>query len=437
MKRMSGLTGGFFGCAILTRDQKNLLLSMSFLFIATGLSIIFINTFLYWAVMQADGTSARAMNTVLRYNLFFFASTCVFSVVAGLLSRYLPGARMSVGLVCYASLYVLLLVFGEDVPRYEWLLGILAGLGASFYHISYNAAIIGFTGERGRGYYMCMQNVITALAGILAPFLTGIVLSVVGGLRGYQSIFTASLLLLVASEVVSTRLPHIAKSKQSNFFLKLLTKIFTNKALVAASIAEAIRGIRDGVMIFLPITLLMVMGAPVAVVGLYILVCTLLQAVSSRLVRRTLYFSNSLRFLGIAVIAAIAAPLFFIWQISAVSVFAYGVITSITYGFFLLPSVLYYHQAVGSLSDIPKRPADGMAVRDFCLNLGRTAGVAILLMIPKEMIWLAYAMVGLGLSQLLVMFFYSFASKYSLQGTQQFSAEQETLGCEHGSQSPM
>ncbi len=416
MKRLGSLSGGLFGSRLLTRDQKNLLYAMTLFFIATGISSVFVNTFLYVAGSDADSThTLSGITLVVVYNLFFFASACVFSGVSGMLVRIVPGLRMCAGLILNAALYFLLLLYREEVLSVTWLLGILGGAGIACYNIAYNAAVNDLTDGRGRDCYVGFQYIVTAVLGLVAPLGAGLVLGTTDGVRGYQSIFTVSLLLFIAATVMAAKLPRSARMRNKRGFVRILARSVSNSAFASAAVAEMLHGMHSGVVTFLAPVLLMTIGAPIQMIGVYVLVCAALGLAGGFVIRHVLSAAKDFRRLMLAAVTAAVSPLFLLAGINSMSIFAVGILTSATFAFFIEPSCMIYHRVVGALSDGPRRAADGNAVRDFYLNLGRMAGAAVLLIVSKEMMHIVYALIALGILQLAAPVLYGYADKKALR----------------------
>lgn len=411
LKKLSSLAGNLFGGGVLTHDQKALLSAVTLQFCATAVSGVFINTFLYTSAATPETGTMAGLSIVVRYNLFFCISVCLFSAVVGVLgSRMRAKMGMMLGLAFTGALYVLLLAYGQFVGRYALLLGVFGGLGSSFYSISYNSMMTGVTGDRVRGMFVGLSGLGSAACGILLPLISGFIIWGVPRFNGYLGVFGASLILLTASAIVSLRIVSPGLPERREGILHHIARPLRSRAFAAAAAAEVVRGLPAGVMIFLAPTLLVMTGMEPVMVGVYASVCAALQVGSGFLIGRWMTPDNRVSYLLIASTATCVSCFFFLIHMGPVAVFAYGIFTSIVYAFLVSPSFEIYYHAVGTVPDVVRRTGSDMAAREFYLNLGRSLGVALLLTVRSASL-IPYIVALLGVTQLLVPVFYRMAER--------------------------
>lgn len=418
IRKLNDYASGLLGSGLLVHGQGAFLAAVLLQFLATALSGVFINTFLYTAGLPSETGTVYSLRSVVDYNLCFCLSVCFFSAVVGVLGgRMRAKAGMMLGLAFYAAVYVLLTSYDKHVGQYAWLLGILGGLGSSFYAISYNTALVSLTAGRTRGAFVALSSLGTAACSVVAPLVAGFVAEYVPRMGGYIGVFAASLILLTASGIVLLLLVSPPAVEHKEGLLRHILRPARSRAFAAAAAAETVRGLFGGVMAFLAPILLVVAGAGPALVGVYACVCAGLQILSGLYVGRCMTEQNRFGYLVVACTVLCVCSFLFLINLGPVTVFLYGALTSLTYAQLMSPSFEIYYRAVGSIPDSVRRTGSDMASRECYLNLGRSLGVFCFLLASRSTL-IPYLIALLGLAQMLVPVLYRLADRWAAETEQ-------------------
>lgn len=392
--------GGLFG-ASLNSEQKTVLKVITTLYIATGLSGTFVNIFLY--------SSGDGLYNVILYNTYLYFSIVVSSVIMGFWARRIGQVNcIHIGLLLYGLLYLMLLLLQEEVVKYSLILGIVSGFGSTFFHVSYNAVVFRSTSDRGRDYYMAVQGLILALVAVVAPLSAGFFIQYIGGTKGYLMVFSVTFVVLVVSAIIASRLQKQKVKKAKSYFLSVVLMPFRRKNFTNVTIGETIRGFREGAMFFMATVLLYASIPSTALVGVYTFMCSALQIFANYTVQKHMHPYNRKKFLAIGAFAAVVSGVIFLIGANVYIIFLYGIIASLTLPFYGTSTATIYYYAISQMANSKKRSLEGMATREFYLNIGRVVGIAALLLLPKNDIdAIKIGMAVLGVSQLLVWYFFN------------------------------
>lgn len=405
-KRVKGLkliktyiVGKLHPQSYLSPELITLLTVHAIFLLAVGLSNTFINIFL-WRVQ-------KSLSIVVLFNAIHFSSVAATAIIGGWLAKRTSLTfNLRLGIVCYGILYVILLIVQDKAAHYIWILGILLGMSGGFYYISYNVLGYDFSSDDNRDYVMGIQGLVFSLATMVAPFVAGAIIESLKGLKGYILIFSVSLTLFVIAVVLSTRIPMKTVNKQ--YYIKsILLMPFKKINWRYAMAGEAIRGFREGVMMFLSNILLYALVSSELLIGYYTLICSTIQLFSFYFISRKMRPCNRKQYLFIGTIVVMAVSSIFIFRLSAVTIFAYGIITSFFITFINNPSAALIYWVIHKTPNSKKRRIEGIVAREVYLNIGRVTGVLLLLAVPEDIKVIAYVILGLGVSQIIMWYLFN------------------------------
>ena len=178
---MAGRLAGLFGLSYLSREFLRFA-RMHFLYlVATNLSGVFISTFLL-----TGGSSLRVVG--LFYILGFFFESCGYFIVASLSRTWKTTRLTRLGLALYAGSYLALLLLREQTLLLIPLTAFLASTGAAFYWLPYHNYTINYTTPDNRQQGISFMGMVGNLIVLVAPPLSGFLVSRLPGLSGYTVI---------------------------------------------------------------------------------------------------------------------------------------------------------------------------------------------------------------------------------------------------------
>lgn len=398
--------GNFFADPALTHDQRTLIAIVTLLFFGNGFSGTFVNTFLY----SAGGN----LKSVILYNIYNYCGVVVASMLIAVVGRRFTMKNcLILGMGFYVVVYVLLLYLREAAAGYVWLVGTLMALGSSFFYIPHHSLVYQRTDDRVRDLYFSRQGIFTTIGSLVAPFISGYAITAIGGTTGYLAMFSLSLLMFIVAGVIALRLERgrPVLSVRSFLFLTFRQAIKrTNYRDVL--IASVLRGVREGTMWVLVGTLLFSMSDNFAV-GIYNFVTSGLLIVSFYISQKQLRPDNRRSWLLLSTSLLAFSTLLFAIELSPLTIFTYGIITSLGMAFFNTPTASIYYHVASSLPASNRRSLEAMALQEMMLNIGRGISMVSLFFLPDSLLVLIVVMVVAGFLQFATWFFYARADKHT------------------------
>lgn len=367
--------------------------------LSIGLSNTFVNIYL-WKV-------DRSYTSIGWYNFALYCLMPIAFVGAGALAkRRHPVVTLRVGVALHGLFYALVLIGGARLAHHPFLPGVVMGIAAGFYWLSFNWLSLMFTGANARDRFYGLNGVAGAVAGMVAPTVAGFLIAQedrFGRLTGYHLIFGLSLALFGVATVVSLKLR--ARTVSGRLHPKAaLTAIRHNPLWRATLIGCTVYGTREGVFLFLVGLLIYVATGSELELGEFLLLQSALSFGSFYLVGRFTTAANRLRVMGFGAVGMACAALLFVWPISATRVLWYGSLVAVFLPLFLVPLQGAVFNQIGAMNEAGDNYVEHIIAREAFENLGRVIGVGAFLVLmwvrpgSRSIGWFA---VCLGFVQLL------------------------------------
>lgn len=354
-----------------------LLVHTSFL-IAVKLPGVFINTLLLGESNDID--------VVMMYNLFFFLTGAISMLAAApVLHRTSPGFVAVSGIVGYNILYlilILLLLNGQNVSDYHLLLATIMGVSDGFYWLAYGNLLSDTTEVKNRDSGIAIISICMSAVNLTAPLLAGWIITRGGHLKGYLIIFVLAFIVSVITAVLTIRLPksRSSKAKRAEYSLSLRLT-WENKPLRYAMLAQGNKGIREGVFSFILSVILYQLISSELMIGINNFVAALVSIFSFILMSRLLHQRNRLHYMTLAAAVLSAAAAVCLFRLNVVMIFAFTVLNSLFAGFIENSSYSNFLDRLQETSGLDTHRPEMFAINECVLVLGRSIGIAIILLI--------------------------------------------------------
>lgn len=374
--------------------QARLLLIVNVLFITAGaLSGTFVNVYLWKVKSQFAPIAWFTFATYL-------ASALTFWLAGAWVKRYNKMNALRLGMSISALFYLLVLLLGTKVVAYAALLGVVQGMANGFFWLSYNVVYFEITGPDNRDLFNGWAGLLASGGGMLAPWISGILISRMTDAKGYTLIFTLSLVLFVIGVVISFFL----KKRQSEgdyhwtFAVRSLRRDADWRWAFAALAGQ---GLREGLFGFIIGLMVYIATKSEMTLGNYWLITSAVGIVSYFAVGKWLKprYRRWGMFSGALVMTA-AVTLFF-WKVSYVTLLAFGVAVGLFYPFFSVPIISTVFDLIGTNEESARNRVEYVILREFGLDAGRLLGIVIFLIVtsfstsPVTLNWLILV-VGTG-----------------------------------------
>lgn len=354
----------------LTKDFK-LLLSIGALYsLSVALSNTFVNVYL-WRLTEG-------YFQVGIYNLAIVLTQPFFFIFAGRIAKQVDRIIVfRIGVFLLALYYSTVLMLGERVSAFLWLIGGLLGMGYGFYWLAYNVLTFEITEPETRDFFNGMVGVLGSLGGMIGPLVAGFIL--MRYLKnGYSIIFVISLSLFALATILSffmVRRP----AKGRYFFIDVLKRRKTNIHWRMITYANFSQGLREGIFAFIINLYVFLAGRSEMALGKFAFINSLVSSIAYFFAGR--FIKNSLRqkaiFLG-GLFLFLAVFIILLWP-NYVSFLIYGVIISTAYPVILVPYLSTVYDVIGAASEAGELRIEYVVVRELFLNLGRIVSVTVFL----------------------------------------------------------
>ena len=372
--------------------------------IATGMSGIFINLFLFNANAE--------MKTVVLYNVIVYFLNPFAFFFAGYFGKKFPVSfALRLGIIFYNILYILLIIFQNQAAHFLPLIAVVHALGGGFYFLGYNVMLFDFTNSQNRQQSLSLVGTIGTIVSLFAPSLAGFLITVSSGMSGYILVFSISLIVSVIATVSSIRIPNIGK-KDSYRFLELLMAARKRKNWTFAMLGEFLRGTREGMIAFLLSLLLYMAIKNENIIGLNSFLCSLLGMVGYYIAGKFMNNNNASLFmlLGASVMFVLTPVLFFYTGVGMILV--YSVLNTFTNIFVVNSSTGIMYGAIHQIPESNSKRVEAMVLRDGILNFGRAIGASCLLFVPSDLFYTVLVLLIFSAVQFLSWLFYALADKH-------------------------
>ncbi|MED4581930.1 MFS transporter [Brevibacillus choshinensis] len=356
--------------------QAKLLLFVNVLFITAGaLSGTFVNVYLWKVKSQFAPIAWYTFSTHLAGALTFW--------LAGVwVKRFNKMNALRLGMAISALFYLLVLVLGTKVVSYAALLGLVQGMAAGFFWLAFNVVYFEITGPDNRDLFNGWAGLLASGGGMIAPWISGYLISHLSDARGYTLIFTISLVLFVVGVVISFFL----KKRQSEgsyswtFAFYSLRKD-TNWRWAFGALAG--QGLREGVFGFIIGLMVYIATKSEMTLGNYWLITSAVGLGSYYVVGK--WFKPSYRKWGMlcgALVMSGVVSLFF-WQVSYATLLIFGAAVGLSYPLFSVPMISTVFDLIGTNEESARNRVEYVVLREFGLDAGRLLGILVFLVVTS------------------------------------------------------
>lgn len=178
----------------MTRNEKILIICNALFTLASGMSAVFVNVFLY---TYTGSLSVMALYTCIRIAMF-----PIFFTIAGKLARKSHyGLTLGLGLAFFALQLIYVLMFNASfgsTPSLVYLAAMLYGMGEGFYYLSLNTLNQCITTPQSRNRYLSIGGVLNNAANVIAPLIASFIIDGANNdMMGYTTIFKIVLVVFV------------------------------------------------------------------------------------------------------------------------------------------------------------------------------------------------------------------------------------------------
>ncbi|RKN66093.1 MFS transporter [Paenibacillus ginsengarvi] len=413
-EKSSGLTGLFVG----TEERENLfrereagrrskarfdaqtwlLLIVNGLFAAaSALSGTFVNVYLW-----------KAKSDFALIGWFAFANQVTMALTFWLAGKWVKEHNkmnsLRLGIAIAALFYSLVLLLQQQAVSYVWLLGFVMGLSSGFFWLAFNVVYFEITSRDNRDRFNGWAGLLGSGAGMIAPWVSGFLITHMPGTNGYRLIFAISLAIFVVGVIVSFFLKkrEVTGTYEWDHTLRILKQAGSpwrrvSLALIAQGIREGVFGFMIGLMVYIATQNEMRLGN-------FSLITSAVALVSFYMVGKWLkpVYRQKGMLVGVTMMMAVILPFF--WQVSYTTLLVFGIGIALFIPLYSIPMTSSVFDMIGRDRESAEHRVEYVVMRELALNIGRMLGTIVFILVvswttaPSAINWL---LLGIGSSPLL------------------------------------
>lgn len=350
-----------------------LLMNALFAF-GTSLSGVFQSVFLW----KLDKT----YSLLAYYSMYWSVAIIIsFGLCAWLARKTSPMITMRLGFVFYLITYLIMLFFHDTLDEHIMLLGISNGLAMSLYYVGMHMAVLDLTTNDKRDQFLYIQGILFTIGGVIAPLLSGLLISSFAGMIGYYVVFMATCVFLFIAFIVSLRVKGNPVTTKSHFWEVIKNPSPEWKKMYSIMFAD---GIVSGAFTTFLITMMTfkVAGGELNL-GLYntgaqimsIVAFYMLAKYSKAKDRITVFAIGSVTILLSSVLISVY-PIF-------ISLVIFGILSPIAMNMIGTSMNAMIYESIERDPDYKEKRLDYIIIREIPLGVGRIIGVVLFLAMRK------------------------------------------------------
>jgi YQGE family putative transporter len=351
--------------------QSKLLLAVNGLFaVANALSGTFVNVYLWKAKNDYTLIAWFAISTQVTMALTFW-------IVGKWVKEHNKMHSLRLGVAISAAFYLIILWLGVKSVDYVIGLGIIMGLAFGLFWLAFNVVYFEVTSPNTRDKFNGWAGLLGSGAGMIAPWLSGYLITHMKNTTGYRLIFTLSLVTFLMGVVVSFFLKKRKVQQSYNWmygYHQLLQPANPWRKIALALVAQ---GMREGVFGFIIGLLVYIYTKNEMKLGNFSLISSAVGFISFMVVGKWLKPKRRKLCMLIGVVMMILVILPFFWQVSYSTLLVFGVGTSLFIPLFTIPITSVVFDMIGKNEESANNRVEYIVLREVALNTGRMLGTLI------------------------------------------------------------
>lgn len=312
------------------------------------------------------------------FNIIVYGMTPIAFAIGGWIAKKkdrMVTYRLGIALI---TVFFLVVIFAREnvVAYYPWFAA-FNGLALGLYWTGYLVLMYDVTDVQNRSRYLGVNMIVFNSAGLAGPALSGFLISLFEGLRGYLLTFGAASMLFGIASFFSLRIRRI-DSHHRTYYLKysgLMMK--KNKLWVLALLSFSVLGLFQGLMLFLPNILMFQTVGREDQVGYLTVGFALLTIVTGFFISRRKQQLNIRRDLLVASLFIIGGSAVLFFDIRLWTVILFMSIYSLMAPLIINTLTSYYYRIMDGLPLRGMFRIESVVVREFFLNTGRVVSILL------------------------------------------------------------
>lgn len=385
--------GLYFGKIAIHRELLLLLIIGGLYSLGIFLSNTFVNVYLW--------KQSGEYKTIAVYNLAIHILQPITFIIAGKIAKKID--RMIVlrlGVIFLSIFFLGVLMIGERIATYNFMLGSLLGIGYGFYWLAFNVLTFEITEPDTRDFFNGFLGILQSFGGMIGPLLAGTIIAKMSGNKGYTVIFSISFVLFICAVLCSFFL----KRRQATgefLFKKVFLERKHNKNWRRILHAHVFEGLREGMFLFVITIWVFLITSSEFSLGIFNLTLSgvsfvfyfiAIKYIKPSLRKKAILFGGLLLYVSIFVI---------VFNMSYLSLIVYAVMIGIAHPLINVPYVSMTYDVIGKARYAKELRVEYIVVRELFINIGRVVSIllfliAVSLYSPDKVIPLLLIVFGTG-----------------------------------------
>jgi YQGE family putative transporter len=327
----------------------------------------------------------------------YVMSGLTFWVVGKWVKEHNKMNSLRIGIILSGVFYCTVLLLGTQAKVYYLPLGLLNGMALGFFWIAYNVIYFEITDPDNRDRFNGWSGLLGSAAGIVAPWVSGLLITSMQGEKGYRLIFSLSLVIFSISVVLSFWLKKRHGPGSYNWKHGLQQLMQKGNPWRRMFPAIAAQGVREGVFMFLVGLTVYVATQNESKLGTFSLITSLVALFSFWIVSKILKKNNRklAMLIGVIMIGIVILPLF--WKVSYATLLMFGIGTSLFMPLYIIPMTSRVFDLIGQSEESAREREEFIVLREAGLVTGRVIGLSsYLIVLPLNhsavaITWLLFA----------------------------------------------
>lgn len=286
---------------------------------------------------------------------------------------------LRLGVLVSALFYGLVLLLGPAAVDWIWLLGLVHGLGSGLFWLAFNVVYFEVTDPDNRDKFNGLAGLLGSGAGMLAPWLSGILITRMSNATGYRLIFTLSLIVFLLGAISSFFLKK-RKSEGHYEWLFIVRRLKKQEGSWGRIfLAMMAQGVREGVFGFMIALLVYISTRNEMTLGNFSLYTSAVSLLSFYAVGH--WLKPRMRKWGmLAGVAGMIVVIFpFFWTVNYTTLLVFGLGTALCIPLYSVPLTSTAFDLIGRDGESVSKREEFVVLRELGLNGGRLLGTMVFL----------------------------------------------------------
>lgn len=366
---MNKMVQSFMSRHEINRDLVILLVIGGLYSLGIFLSNTFVNIYLW--------RQAGDYMTIAMYNLAIFLFQPLSFYIAGKMAKRIERVIvLRMGVIFLSLFFIIVLLLGEQAATYNFMLGIVLGIGYGFYWLAYNVLTFEITEPETRDFFNGFLGILQSFGGMAGPIAAGYIITQLPEATGYTWIFSISFMLFIIAVVCSFFLRR--RHAEGRFYFKrILDERHHNKNWQRILYAHFFQGLREGIFAFVITIWVYLITKSEFYLGVFNLAFSgmslLVYFVAIKLITPT----KRKIFILYGSLVLYASLFIILYRMNYQSLIIYAVIIGIAYPLINVPYASLTYDVIGKAWKAKEMRIEYIVIRELFINLGRVLSISV------------------------------------------------------------